>query len=129
MQKEQLTIEKIKFDLDKIDLVYTHTLPSNDIDTINAIVNLSNAGLCNPEVLLQGVSMIPNVNDYIKGMLKYNEYVDKRKEKTNNKNSNSGLNETNLQRQNANPQNKEQEDNMVNATKGQAQNISGNKAE
>ena len=121
--------DKIKFDLDKIDLVYTHTLPSNDIDTINAIVNLSNAGLCNPEVLLQGVSMIPNVNDYIKGMYKYNEYVDKRKENTNNKNSNSGVNETNLQRQNANPQGKDQEDNLANATKGQAQDISDNKVE
>ena len=29
--------------------------------------------------------MIPNVNDYLKGMYKYNEYVDKRKEKLNNK--------------------------------------------
>ena len=128
-ENDKKLYEKIKFDLEKIDLVYTHTLPSNDIDTINAIVNLSNAGLCNPDVLLQGVSMIPNVNDYLKGMLKYNEYVDKRKEKTNNKNSNSGVNETNLQRQNANPQNKDQEDNMVNATNGQAQNISDNKAE
>ena len=128
-ENDKKLYEKIKFDLDKIDLVYTHTLPSNDIDTINAIVNLSNAGLCNPEVLLQGVSMIPNVNDYIKGMYKYNEYVDKRKEKTNNKNSNSGVNETNLQRQNANPQGKEQEDNLANATKGQAQDISDNKAE
>ena len=120
--------EEVKFDLNKIDLVYTHTLPSNDIDTINAIVNLSNAGLCNPRVLLQGVNMIPNVDEYLKGMEKYNEYVDKRKEKQNTKNSN-GVNDTNLQRQNANPQGKEQEDNMVNATKGQAQNISDNKVE
>ena len=121
--------DKVKFDLEKIDLVYTHTLPSNDIDTINAIVNLSNAGLCNPEVLLQGVSMIPNVNDYIKGMRKYNEYVDMRKKTTNNKNNESGVNETNLERQNASPQTKAQEDNMKNATVGQAQKISDNKAE
>ena len=72
--------------------------------------------------------MIPNVDEYLKGMEKYNEYVDKRKEKQNTKNSN-GVNDTNLQRQNANPQGKEQEDNMVNATKGQAQNISDNKVE
>lgn len=119
---------EIRFDLDNVDLVYSHTLPSNDIDTINAIVNLSNAGLCNPRVLLQGVNMIPNVDEYLKGMYEYNDYVDTRKEKLNNKNSN-GVNETNLQRQNANPQGKEQEDNMVNATKGQAQNISDNKVE
>ena len=121
--------EEIKFDLEKVDLVYSHTLPSNDIDTINAIVNLSNAGLCNPRVLLQGVNMIPNVDDYLKGMEEYNHYVDIRKEKLNNKNSNVKANETNLQRQNANPQTKDQEDNMVNATKWQAQNISDNKVE
>ena len=120
---------KIKFDLENVDLVYTHTLPSNDIDTINAIVNLSNAGLCNPRVLLQGVNMIPNVDEYLKGMYEYNEYVDNRKEKLNNKNSNGGVNETNLQRQNANPQTKDEEDNLVNATKGQAQDISDNKVE
>ena len=128
-QNDKKLYEEIKFDLDKIDLVYTHTLPSNDIDTINAIVNLSNAGLCNPEVLLQGVSMIPNVNEYIKGMKEYNDYVDNRKEKLNNKNSNNGLNETNLQRQNANPQSKDQEDNLKNATKGQSQDISDNKVD
>ena len=120
---------EIEFDLDKIDLVYTHTLPSNDIDTINAIVNLSNAGLCNPEVLLQGVSMIPNVNEYIKGMKEYNDYVDNRKEKLNNKNSNGGLNDTNLERQNANPQSRKEEDNLSNATKGQSQDLSDNKVE
>ena len=31
--------EQIKFDLEKIDLVYTHTLPSNDTDMVNNIVN------------------------------------------------------------------------------------------
>lgn len=128
-KNDKVLYEKIKFDLSKIDLVYTHTLPSNDIDTINAIVNLSNAGICNPRVLLQGVSMIPNVDDYLKGMIEYNEYVDMRKEKLNNKNSNGGTNDTNLQRQNANPQTKNQEDNMVNATMGQAQKISDNKVE
>ena len=116
---------KIKFDLNKIDLVYSHALPSNDIDTINAIVNLSNAGLCNPRVLLQGVSMIPNVDDYLKGMFEYNEYIDNRKVKK----DNNGVNETNLERQNNNPQTREQQDNMKNFVKGVAQNISDNKVE
>ena len=119
--------ETIKFDVDNVDLVYSHALPSNDIDTINAIVNLSNAGLCNPRVLLQGVSMIPNVDDYISGMYKYNEYVDSRKKLT--QNNNSGLNETNLQRQNEKPQTKDNEDNVANATKGQSQDLSENKVE
>lgn len=118
--------DSIKFDLTNVDLVYTHTLPSNDIDTINAIVNLSNAGLCNPEVLLQGVSMIPNVNDYIKGMKEYNDYVDNRKEKLNNKNSN-GVNETNLERQNSKVQGKDNQDNMKNFVNGKSQDISDNK--
>ena len=116
---------KIKFDLDKVDLVYTHTLPSNDIDTINAIVNLSNAGLCNPRVLLQGVSLIPNVDEYLKGMKEYNEYVDNRKKL--NENNNKGLNSTNLERQNATPQTRDEMDNKANFVKGVAQDLSGNK--
>lgn len=119
--------DKVKFDLDNVDLVYSHTLPSNDIDTINAIANLSNAGLCNPRVLLQGVSMIPNVDEYLKGMKEYNEYVDNRK-KTN-ENNNKGVNQTNLDRQNAKPQTTDQEDNMKNATLGQGAKISDNKVE
>lgn len=122
---DQKLFSKIKFDLTNVDLVYTHTLPSNDIDTINAIVNLSNAGLCNPRVLLQGVNMIPNVDEYLKGMKEYNDYVDKRKENIDTKNS--GINETNLERQNEKPQTTNQMDNMKNFVNGVSQNISDNK--
>lgn len=118
---------KIKFDLEDVDLVYTHSLPSNDIDTINAIVNLSNAGLCNPRVLLQGVSMIPNVDNYLKGMEEYNEYVDKRKQ--NNQNNNGKLNETNLERQNKEPITRKQMDNKINFVNGQSQKLSDDKVE
>ena len=121
--------KEIQFNVDNIDLVYTHTLPSNDIDTVNAIVNLSNAGLCNPRVLLQGVSMIPNVDEYLKGMYEYNEYVDKRKEKTNNKSNNGGTNDTNLDRQNEKVVSKQQQDNMKNFVNGKSQDISVNKAD
>lgn len=117
--------DKVGFDLDNIDLVYSRTLPSNDIDTINAIVNLSNAGMCYPRDLLQGISLIPNVDDYIKGMREYNEYVDKRKKE--NQNSNVGANQTNLERQNAILRDKDQQDNMKNFVKGVAQDISDNK--
>ena len=120
--------EKVKFKVDDIDLVYSHTLPSNDTDMVNMIVNLSNAGLCNPRVLLQSVNAIPNVDDYIKGMKEYNEYVDKRKSITQNNNK-SGVNETNLKRQNQEPQTKDNQDNKQNATLGESSKISENKVE
>ena len=119
--------EKIRFDVDDIDLVYTHTLPSNDSDMVRNIVNLANVGLCNPRVDLQGLSFIPNVDDYIKGVKEYNEYVDKRKMLNDNKNN--GLNETNLERQNQKPLDKNQEDNVDNDTLGKSKDLSVNKAD
>ena len=119
--------EQIKFDLDTIDLVYTHTLPSNDTDMVNNIVNLGNQGLLNPEIALQGLSFIPNVADYLKGVKEYNEYIDNRKE--NSENKNMGINETNLERQNSNPQTRDNQDNMQNFIKGASQNISDNKVD
>lgn len=117
--------EQIKFDLDNIDLVYTHTLPSNDTDMVNNIVNLGNQGLNDPEITLQGLSFIPNVADYLKGVKEYNKYVDTRKQTK----ENNGVNETNLERQNSKPQTKEQMDNKPNFIKGVSQDISDNKAE
>lgn len=120
--------EKIKFDVDSIDLVYSHTLPSNDTDMVNNIVNLGNQGLLNPRVSLQGLSFIPNVDDYLKGVKEHNEYVDKRKLSTQNK-INSGVNQTNLERQNQEPQTNAQFDNRKNAIKGKSDDISENKVE
>ena len=111
---------KIKFDLDNIDLVYSHALPSNDIDTTNMIVNLNNAKLGAPRVLLQGLSAIPNVDDYIKEMKEHNEYLIDIANKTNN---NNGVNDTNIARQNEKPTTKDQMDNKNNFIKGQAQDI------
>ena len=121
--------EKIKFDLSKIDLVYTHTLPSNDTDMVNNIVNLGNQGLLNPQVALQQLSFIPNVSDYLEGVYKHNEYVDKRKERLNNKNNNGGTNQTNIDRQNETPVNKDQQDNFKNFIRGKSQDISNNNAD
>ena len=117
--------EQVKFDLENIDLVYTHTLPSNDTDMVNNIVNLGNQGLNDPEITLQGLSFIPNVADYLKGVKEYNKYVDTRKQTK----ENNGINKTNLERQNSKPQTKEQMDNKTNFIKGVAQDISDNKAE
>ena len=119
--------EKIKFDIDSVDLVYTHTLPSNDTDMVNNIVNLGNQGLLNPRVALQGLSFIPNVDDYLKGVYKHNEYVDKRK--NNLENNNKGLNQTNLDRQNEKPITKDNQDNLKNAILGASQDLSENKVE
>ena len=121
--------DDVKFDLDNIDLVYTHTLPSNDTDMVNNIVNLGNQGLLNPEVALQSLSFIPNVNDYLVGAYRYNEYVDKRKENNNNKGNNGGTNDTNLERQNEKVVSKAQQDNFKNFIKGKSQDISDNKAD
>ena len=121
-KNDQSLYNKIKFDLDKIDLVYTHTLPSNDIDMVNAIVNLSNQKLLAPEIALQSLSFIPNVHDYLVETKKWNEQmVDIEKQKNNN--NNGGENQHNLELQNSTPQNKAQEDNIKNATKGQSQKL------
>lgn len=113
----------IKFDLENIDLVYTHTLPSNDIDMVNAIVNLKNAKLLDPEIALQGVSFIPNVHDYLEGVEKWNKVMLDLELKSKN-NNNGGNNQHNLDLQNSTPQTKEQEDNLKNATIGQGQKLS-----
>lgn len=119
--------DKIKFDIDDIDLVYSHTLPSNDRDMVNNIVNLTNAGLMNPRIALQGLSFIPNVDDYMAGVKEWNKYLDTRKE--NLKNDNIKANENNLQKQNQEPQTIDQEDNLDNATLGQGSKVSENKVE
>lgn len=117
--------DKIKFDVDTIDLVYSHTLPSNDNDMVNMIANLCNVGIGNPRVLLQGVNAIPNVDEYLKGMYEWNEYIDNRKQELNNKNN--GVNETNLERQNQKIITNGNQDNKNNYIIGKSQDISENK--
>lgn len=126
-KNDKTLYEKVKFDIDNIDLVYTHTLPSNDTDMVNNIVNLGNQGLNDPRVTLQGLSFIPNVDEFIKGTKEWNEYVDNRK-KTN-ENKNKGFNDTNLNRQNEKPQTRNQMDNKDNFVKGVSQDLSDNKVE
>ena len=119
--------EKIKFNVDDVDLVYTHTLPSNETDAVNRMVNLANIGCLNPRVALQWLPSIPNVDEYIKGMEEFNDYVDKRKLLIQNKNN--GINDTNLDRQNHEPKTKDQQDNIVNSNRGDSQKLSDNKAD
>ena len=126
-KNDQELYNKVKFEIDNIDLVYSHTLPSNDRDMVNNIVNLTNAGLIDPRIALQGLSFIPNVDDYLQGVKEWNEYVDKRKQNT--KNDNIKANDNNIQKQNQEPQTSDQEDNIVNATIGQSAKVSENKVE
>ena len=112
---------KIKFDVADTDLVYTHTLPSNETDAVNRIVNLKNAGVLDPYTALQWLPSIPNVDEYIKGAKAYNEYVDNREKEKQNKNN--GVNETNIERQNQYPKTKDRQDNIANAIKGDGQDI------
>lgn len=113
--------EKIKFDLENVDLVYTHTLPSNDVDAVNMIVNLANKKLLAPRVGLQWLNAIPNVDDYIKQMDEYNEKLALEEEIA--KNNNKGINQTNIERQNGKVQSNEQMDNKENFIKGKSQDI------
>lgn len=117
--------DKVKFNLEDVDLVYTRTLPSNDNEMVSNIVNLSNVGLLDPDIALQSLSFIPNVPDYMEGVKKHNEYIDNRKQTK----ENNGINETNLERQNSKLQTEEQMDNQDNFVKGIAQNISDNKVD
>lgn len=126
-KNDKTLYEKIKFDIDNVDLVYSHTLPSNDRDMVNNIVNLTNAGLIAPRIALQSLSFIPNVDDYLAEVKEWNEYIDKRKE--NNKNDNIKANQTNLERQNEKPQTSDSQDNIVNATLGESGKVSENKVE
>ena len=126
-KNDKALYEKVKFEIDNIDLVYSHTLPSNDRDMVNNIVNLTNAGLINPRIALQGLSFIPNVDDYLVGFKECNDYVDNRKENV--KNNNIKANDTNLERQNSKVQDANNQDNLENANLGESKKVSENKVE
>lgn len=114
--------QEFNFDLSKTRLKYAHNLPSNDGDMITMITNLANSGMANPEVLLQQLSFIDSVSDYMKGMDKWNEEVDKRKSLQ--QNNEKGLNANNLEKQNAKPLTKDNMDNKRNFDRGNADTIS-----
>lgn len=122
-QNDNQLYDNIKFDLSKVDLVYTHSLPSNDVDAVNMIVNLANKKLLAPRISLQWLNAIPNVDEYIKEMEEYNEKLALEEEKSKNKNSNSGVNETNIERQNEKVVGKNQMDNFKNFVNGKSQDI------
>lgn len=116
---------KYGFDTDLISFNYAHPLPSNDLDIVTQISNLSNANVLNPSMALQEISWIKNVAEYEKGVKEWNEIIDKRKKNAKNNNT-SGVNETNIERQNSVPMSTDELDNKRNGAKGQAEKISDN---
>ena len=114
------------FDMSLCEIDYSHELPSNDLDMITQIANLSNAKLINPDVALSKVSWIKNVSTYIKGMEKYNESVDKRAKEMQNKDTNDGINKNNVEKQKSKVVSKDQMDNQDNYAKGLSNKINEN---
>ena len=104
-------------------MVYTHSLPSNDVDAVNMIVNLANKKLLAPRIALQWLNAIPNVDDYIKQMEEYNKELALEEEKSKNKDSNSGVNQTNIERQNEKIVDMSKMDNKQNFINGKSQDI------
>lgn len=111
----------IDFDLDKVKIIYSHVLPSNDRDMVTAIANLQNAGMASPRTLLQELSFVNNVEEYMKDVFEWNEKVDKRK----NNNNNNGVNQHNIDKHNENPLSIDQMDNQPNFNEGGANVIKG----
>jgi SPP1 family phage portal protein len=59
---------KYLFDMNDIEIEYSHNLPSNDMDKITQLVSLNTLGLLNPRVALQELSWIKNVDEYLAGV-------------------------------------------------------------
>jgi SPP1 family phage portal protein len=59
---------KFLFDMNDIEIEYSHNLPSNDMDKITQLVSLNTLGLLNPRVALQELSWIKNVDEYLAGV-------------------------------------------------------------
>ena len=87
------------------------------------IVNLANKKLLAPRVALQWLNAIPNVDDYIKQMDEYNEKLALEEEKSKNINSNSGVNKTNVERQNEKIVDTSKMDNKQNFINGKSKDI------
>jgi SPP1 family phage portal protein len=60
---------KYLFDMNDIEIEYSHNLPSNDMDKITQLVSLNTLGLLNPRVALQELSWIKNVDEYLAGVV------------------------------------------------------------
>jgi SPP1 family phage portal protein len=85
-------VNRLLFDMNDIEIEYSHNLPSNDYEKITQMVSLNQMGLLNPRIALQQLSWIANVEEYLQGVENLN---DNQMEMVNN----GGNNATNRQRQ------------------------------
>jgi Phage portal protein, SPP1 Gp6-like. len=128
---EYIKVDKYNVDLDNIYVNYTMNIPSNDIDITTQIINLKNAGMLNPEVLLSKLSYVKDVDSYIKGIetpveekdINIDKSIDKSNNLTNNNingehNGDHNLAYTPLQKPNERVQmDKSKRDNLKNYSK------------
>jgi SPP1 family phage portal protein len=107
---------KYLFDMNDIEIEYSHNLPSNDMDKITQLVSLNTLGMLNPRVALQELSWIKNVDEYLAGV------VPMAGQQLANM-ANGGNNETNRLRQSLATTNPSQIDNRLANTQGVAQTL------
>ena len=93
-------------DVEKIDIIYSHPLPSNDQQAIANAVNLASAGLLNKKQVLRTISWIKDHDAYVKG-IEDKSIEEMLKEE-------QGNNEHNQELQDAKPELPEQNDNAAN---------------
>jgi SPP1 family phage portal protein len=107
---------KLLFDMNDIEIEYSHALPSNDYEKINQFVALNQMRLLNPRIALQQLSWIANVDEYLAGVeVMEDEQMEMLR--------NGGNNQTNRQRQVEARVDVAKVDNDVNDLQGQAQNL------
>jgi len=107
---------KYLFDMNDIEIEYSHNLPSNDMDKITQLVSLNTLGLLNPRVALQELSWIKNVDEYLDGIkpIGGDQLANM---------ANGGNNETNRLRQMMAANEPSEVDNRLSATQGVAQTL------
>ncbi len=110
------TSATLLFDMNDIEIEYSHALPSNDYEKINQMVALNQMRLLNPRIALQQLSWISNVDEYMNGIKVLD---DDQMEML----RNGGNNETNRQRQTEARTDVANIDNDVADLQGQGQNL------
>lgn len=108
--------QKYVFDMNDIEIEYSHNLPSNDMDKITQLVSLNTLGLLNPRIALQELSWIKNVDEYMMGIAPMGGQQAEML-------ANGGNNETNRQRQMLATTDPSEVDNALNNTRGVAQSL------
>ena len=107
---------KYMFDMEEIEIEYSHNLPSNDMDKINQFVALNQIGLLNKRYAIQQLSWVRNIDEYLNDVEPSpNAQAEMLR--------NGGNNPTNFQRQQDALANQGSQDNQANFTRGQAQDL------